>query len=70
MKPCILCDIDGTLADVSAARHHVLTQPRDFTAFHTYGTTEAPLIESTARLLLALGDTSNPMRSAAPQRPP
>lgn len=57
MKPCILCDLDGTLADVSAARHHVLTQPRDFVAFHTYGTAEAPLIESTARLLLALGDT-------------
>jgi phosphoglycolate phosphatase-like HAD superfamily hydrolase len=27
-------DMDGTLADVRSIRHHVLTKPKDFDAFH------------------------------------
>lgn len=34
-KPdAVLLDMDGTLADVSSIRHHVLSRPKDFDAFH------------------------------------
>jgi beta-phosphoglucomutase-like phosphatase (HAD superfamily) len=37
-KPrAVLVDLDGTLVDVSSARHHVLQEPRDFNAFHAAG---------------------------------
>lgn len=30
----VIADIDGTLADVRGIRHHVLTKPKNFDAFH------------------------------------
>lgn len=30
----VIADVDGTLADVRAIRHHVLARPKDFDAFH------------------------------------
>lgn len=34
-KPtAVIVDVDGTLADVRSIRHHVLTKPKDFDAFH------------------------------------
>jgi hypothetical protein len=34
-KPtAVIVDVDGTLADVRGIRHHVLTKPKDFDAFH------------------------------------
>ncbi len=35
MRPAIIFDVDGTLCDVSSVRHHVLTPPRNFDAFHS-----------------------------------
>ena len=32
--PAVLVDVDGTLVDVSAVRHHVANRPRNFDAFH------------------------------------
>jgi hypothetical protein len=34
MKPCVILDMDGTLADVSSIRHYVRARPKDFDAFH------------------------------------
>lgn len=33
-RRCLIVDMDGTLADVTSVRHHVLNRPKDFTAFH------------------------------------
>lgn len=34
-KPtAVIVDVDGTLCDVTSVRHHVLTKPKDFDAFH------------------------------------
>lgn len=34
-KPtAVIVDVDGTLCDVSSVRHHVLTRPKNFEAFH------------------------------------
>ena len=30
----VIADVDGTLADVRGIRHHVLTRPKNFDAFH------------------------------------
>lgn len=35
MAKAIIFDMDGTLCDVRSIRHHVLTKPRNFEAFHT-----------------------------------
>jgi hypothetical protein len=32
--PAVIADIDGTLCDVRTIRHHVLTKPKNFDAFH------------------------------------
>lgn len=42
----VIVDLDGTLADVTPYRHHVLTRPKDFHAFHT-GAMDAEPIGST-----------------------
>lgn len=36
MKPCVIFDMDGTLADVSGVRHYLTADPRrkNFEAFH------------------------------------
>lgn len=33
-RKAVIVDVDGTLADVRGIRHHVLTKPKDFDAFH------------------------------------
>ena len=33
MKPIILCDLDGTLADCTHRVHHILKKPKDWKAF-------------------------------------
>lgn len=33
-RTAVIADVDGTLADVRGIRHHVLTKPKDFDAFH------------------------------------
>lgn len=47
----IIVDLDGTLADVTAARHYVRQKPKNFDAFHEYGTTEAPVNEHIKRIV-------------------
>jgi len=47
VKPeAVIVDVDGTLADVTQYRHHVLTRPKNFDAFHREAM-EAPPIQST-----------------------
>lgn len=48
----VIVDVDGTLVDVSAVRHHVLNRPKDFTAFHA-GAEACPPIASTLALVRA-----------------
>lgn len=46
-KPqAVIVDVDGTLANVDQYRHHVLTRPKNFEAFHREAM-EAPPIQST-----------------------
>lgn len=46
-KPeAVIVDVDGTLADVTQYRHHVLTRPKNFDAFHREAM-DAPPIRST-----------------------
>lgn len=33
-RKAVIVDVDGTLADVRGIRHHVLTKPKNFDAFH------------------------------------
>jgi len=33
-RKAVIVDMDGTLADVRSIRHHVITKPKDFDAFH------------------------------------
>ena len=33
-RKAVIVDVDGTLCDVSSVRHHVLTKPKNFDAFH------------------------------------
>lgn len=50
MKPqAWIFDVDGTLCDVSSVRHHVLTKPKDFDAFHN-GSIDCPPHEWVADL--------------------
>lgn len=34
LLPAAIFDVDGTLCDVSSVRHHVMTRPKNFDAFH------------------------------------
>lgn len=34
LPPAVIVDVDGTLCDVTSVRHHVLTRPKNFHAFH------------------------------------
>lgn len=34
-RTAIIVDVDGTLADVTSIRHHVLNRPKNFEAFHS-----------------------------------
>lgn len=43
-KPeAVIVDVDGTLADVTPYRHHVLTRPKNFKAFHREAMEAAPI---------------------------
>ncbi len=49
MKPtAVIIDVDGTLADVSSIRHHVLTRPKNFNAFHAESVSVPPNAEVVA----------------------
>jgi len=43
-KPCVICDIDGTLADVEHRRHFVQGKKKDFTAFYDAMGDDTPMI--------------------------
>lgn len=43
-KPCVICDIDGTLADVEHRRHFVQGEKKDFTAFYEAMDDDTPMI--------------------------
>ena len=51
LPPAIMVDLDGTLADVIPARHHMHDGRRDYEAFHTYGTGDAAPIANTVVLV-------------------
>lgn len=39
---CVIFDIDGTLADLTHRRHHVLTKPKNWTAFNAGMSADKP----------------------------
>lgn len=52
--PFVVVDIDGTVADCSQRRHHLLKQPKDWDAFFAGIPSDLP-IESSCRLVRVLG---------------
>ena len=60
-KPTIICDIDGTLADVSGIRHYVTDDPnrRNFTKFHNAASYvhPMPMVVELVQALYAQGFT-------------
>lgn len=42
-KPCYLCDIDGTLADVTHRLHHIQKKPKDWPAFFDACCDDSPI---------------------------
>lgn len=42
MQTAVIFDVDGTLADVTSIRHHVLQRRKDFDAFHSLSVNVPP----------------------------
>ena len=43
--PCVICDIDGTLADVEHRRHFVQGKKKDFMKFYEAMDQDAPMVD-------------------------
>jgi len=51
-RRAVIVDVDGTLVDVTSVRHHVLSHPKDFDAFHR-GAEDCPPIPTTLAVIRA-----------------
>ena len=53
----IICDLDGTLADIEHRRHHVTTRPKNWSAFFRACTEDSPIVPviETVKALYAAG---------------
>lgn len=60
LSRAIICDLDGTLANVSSHRHLVQKREgvkRDFYGFHRYASGDAPVIEETREALWSVAQS-------------
>jgi len=56
--PAVICDVDGTMCDVSAVRHFVARPRRDFDAFHA-ASAECPPITETITWIEEMADAGH-----------
>lgn len=64
--PCVIFDLDGTLADCSHRRHHVEKRPKDWKAFYGGMADDVPN-EAVAWLFRAIRNTRAPVGSPMPK---